>query len=493
MKFTPVSEFQWLGVQSTSGNINSEFKFQVLPNRTLTHEFVVPEDVMGQVIDDGLLFNPPYIRLASGNIAVVDYCSAVMKNGIYIFECYDLQTLDPIFGYWVAMRVNYQNNDKLEYITELQMTSQFWSNFYTYIINDEAKPNSLIFVNYSVPFNDGAVLESYITTLSFNNGILTAEDTFNDFGGETTLSLFNNLTGNAFPTITPAYTEPIFSADDNFVDMMIGDFMGWVYYWDNSGLNYPLGSSVYTNVVGYNVLTGQVRNIQPVNNISGISNFSPVDVEQAIVDVYSHPKGLLCVLNDQLIATNGQSLDGVTALWSPDWQNNGLCIRLDSRGLDYGFANTAGGVANLWGLGASSIPVTTDYFYCFDYDPNNPISVMVWRWELDSLASIGSGAYDYNCFALANETSTPIVAFVSPTPNGMFFIPLVAPFPVQWSADLKNIYWNNNEREPIQFQWNGILPTNFINNRLIDSSDFGTFRNWMIYGAIENIYNNIKF
>lgn len=491
--FIPVSSFQWLGIQGLGGVSNNQYKFQVLPDKTLTHEWVVPNDVMGEVKDLGLLFNPPYIRLASGNIAVVDYCSAVMKNGLYIFECYDLQTIDPINGYWVAFTINFKDNGKLEYLTELQMTSQFWNNFYTYIVNDETNPNQLIFCNYTLPFNDTSPIESYLTTLEYVGGILVATDKFYDFGGQSALQLFNSVSGAGFPSITPNYTEPVFSGDDNFVGMMLGRYAGFVYYWDTSGANYPIGTSQYTNIVAYNVLTGDTLFLKPINDISLLTNFSPIDAQQAIVDVYSHPKGLLCFLNDQLVATNGVSADGVTAVWSPMWEFNTEVIRLDNRGLNYDYSNLNGGYASIWGLNSSSIPVSSDFIYAFDYDSNNSISVMMWRWKLDDQGSVPLGSYDYNCFALANEQNTPVVAFTLPTPNGMAVIYLITPFPPEWSANFKTVFWGNAEIQPIQLQFNLILPTNFVNNRILDTSDFGTFKNWMIYGVIDNVYNNIKF
>jgi len=145
-------------------------------------------------------------------------------------------------------------------------------------------------------------------------------------------------------------------------------------------------------------------------------------------------------------------------------------------------------VANIWGVFSLSFPSSSEYFYCFDADPNNPITFMTWRWKIDS-----TDEYDFNAFPCANELNSPVNALSIPTPNGLMFIAITAPLNNEWSPDASWFYWSDSEKQPLQLQWNGSLPTNFLNNRLLDTSDFGTLKNWMTYGVIDNIYVNVKF
>lgn len=487
--FLVANETTWFAINGSG--VGNQYKMRQLPNSSDTYEWDTPEQVMGEVIDNALLFNPPYLRLTNGNIAAFGNCITQLKNGAYVFFAQDLETLDPNPFVWVVMEKSSLNPTKLEFKADLQFTPSFFNNFYTYTVKEVTSPDVVTFVTSTVPFNDASTLESYITTLTYSNGTLTATDYFYDFNGETALSLFNNLTGLSALTITPSYTEPIFSGDDDFAAMMLGgNKVGWTLYWDTSGSNYPVGSSVFTWVVGYNILTGEVKAFQPVLSLASVTNFNPVDIEQAIVNVYSHPKGALFVLDDQQAVTNGISLEGVTSIWSSEWINNKKVVYLNNRGLDYSYANTNGNYADVWGYNPLSIPVSSDYFFAFDSDPNNPVTFMMWRWKLDA----SDISYEFSVFPLANELSSIAGVFVLPTVSGFLIAALSAPLVPQYSPDANWIYWADYTKVPYQIQWNGLLPTNFLNNTLSDTdSAITTMVNWMTYGLIENKFSNIKF
>jgi hypothetical protein len=473
-----------------------DFKMRIQPSSTDVRAYVTPEEVINDVQDNALLFAPPFVRLSNGNVGSVVRCETQMGNGIFIYTIFDIETVDPIAGVWVAMKKSETDPSKLEIVGELTMTNQYWNYGYIYIVNDPATPDSVKFIGNSVPFSQGAVLESAITTLTYSNGVLTATDEFFDYGGETAISLFNSLTGLPAVNISPNYAEPLYSGDSDYNSMMLGKDAGWVLYWDTSGLNYSLGASAFTWVIGYNIITGATKAFQPILDLANVVNFNPVDIEQSVFDAYSHPNGMLMFLDDQQSVTNGSSLEGVTSVWSSEWNNNTRCVYLNSRGLDYSYANTNGQYADVWGIPVFNAPISAEYIYAYNSDPNNPINLMIWRWKLDSVNLLNE--YEFMVLPLADELNSPTVVLPIPTPNGMMVFALSAPVPPAFSANFNNVFWADYLNTPVQFSWNGFLPTNFNNNKLIDTSgsSFGgssTMSNWMTCGIIENTYSNIKF
>jgi hypothetical protein len=473
-----------------------DYKMRIQPSSTNVRAYVTPEEIINDVQDNTLLLAPPFVRLSNGNVGSVIRCETQLKNGIFIYTIFDIETVDPISGVWVAMKQSESDPSKLEIVGELTMSSQYWNYGYIYIVNDPATPDSVKFIGNSAPFTETATLESAITTLTYSDGVLTATDEFFDYNGETAISLFNSLTGLSAVTISPNYVEPLYSGDSDYNSMMLGKDAGWVLYWDTSGLNYPLGASPYTWVIGYNIITGATKAFQPILDLANVTNFNPVDIEKSVFDAYSHPNGMLMFLDDQQTVTNGSSLEGVTAAWSSEWTNNTRCTYLNNRGFDYSYSNINGQYANVWGLPVTDIPVTSEYGYAFDSDPNNPTNLMIWRWKIDSNNLLND--YEFMVLPLVEVSSSPVVVLPFSTPNGMMIFALNAPLPPNFSEDFVNVFWADSSSSPVQFNWNGYLPTNFNDNKLIDTSgsSFGgssTMSNWMTCGVIENAYSNIKF
>ena len=328
-----------------SGAGISEYKQALLPSKSLVTSSVPQPNLVGKAFDLNFSgFAYPYIELANGNIAQVYYCQSVLENGILIYEAYDIEDFEGISGYWVAFKQNEQNPKLLEKVAELQMTQQFWDNWYDWTVKDSGD-SAVKFVVSNNPFNNNVKIESYITTLTYANGVLSATDTLFIFGGATVFSLYQSLSGGVLnPELDYSWTfqRPEYILDDDYYGMALGSQAGW-YYYRNTTLS--LGDE--WNSVGFNVLTGQTRWVTPVVDIvANVTNFNftDVDTNKFIQGWFNHPNGITFQFSDAQLINNGNNVNGVTCIWSPFYENPNEVIYLTTRDSQSGVFDSTGGL-----------------------------------------------------------------------------------------------------------------------------------------------------
>ena len=324
---------------STTGEYRmSQFADTIVP-RTDFDESIVGQffDVTGKgarVFGSGV-----FVELENGNLALVYYNQSVLESGILIYEAYEI--LPPnaevpvsyIDGYWIAYKQDPFNKERLIKIGELQMTQQFWDNWYNYTAKDSG-PNAVKFVssnsNPTQVNSPSNILESYITKLTWTGSELVAEDIYFDFDSETFLSLYSTLTGitvfDEVPNFELRRTEYIL--DDDYYGMAMGAEKGWCFYRNTNAV----GTEEQWITVGYNILTGETKWVNPIPIIITLSNLDLLDPGKLVIrDWVNHPGGLVYSFADGKLVDNGDNNDGVTAIWSPYWESNTECIYLGIR------------------------------------------------------------------------------------------------------------------------------------------------------------------
>lgn len=316
------------GGGSTTGEYRmSQFADTIVP-KTDFDESIVGKffDVTGgkaRVFGSGI-----FVELENGNLALVSYNQSVLESGILIYEAYDVQTEDNLYGYWIAYKQDPFNKERLIKIGELQMTQQFWDNWYDYTAKDSG-PNAVKFVSSSFDPSVGNSVESYISKLTWTGSELVAEDIYFDFDGETFQSLYSTLTGitvfDEVPVFDLRSTEWIL--DDDYYGMAMGAEKGWCFYRNTV---VTITSEEQWITVGYNILTGETKWVDPTPMILALTNFD-LTGPLKIAEWVNHPGGLVYSFSDGKVADNGDNNDGVTAIWSPYWESNTECIYLGIR------------------------------------------------------------------------------------------------------------------------------------------------------------------
>jgi hypothetical protein len=276
-----------------------------------------------------------FVELENGNLAFVYYNQTVLESGILIYEAYEI--LPPnaevpvsyIDGYWIAYKQDPFNKERLIKIGELQMTQQFWNNWYNYTAKDSG-PNAVKFVSTDFNLSVSNSVESYITKLTWTGSELVAEDIYFDFDGETFQSLYSTLTGITVFDDVPAFELRIteYILDDDYYGMAMGAEKGWCFYRNANAV----GTEEPWITVGYNILTGETKWVNPIPIIITLNNLDLLDPGKFVMrDWVNHPGGLVYSFSDDKVVDNGDNNDGVTAIWSPYWESNTECIYLGIR------------------------------------------------------------------------------------------------------------------------------------------------------------------
>jgi hypothetical protein len=485
---TLIGNGQWAYTPNGSSSASS-YLFQETPFEIGYPSFTQGGDVLGIVNDKSLTYNPPYVILSNGNVAQLGLVQTILGGSIYIFQAWDYETADPTQTfYWVAMKQSSTNPQKLEYICDLLWTTQFLNEFYIYIKNTSTSNDlSCTYINYTAPNTDTDPIEVYKTILSYSNGVLTAVDSLDDFGGATFLSLYNSLTGAGAVSLNLNYTEPLFSANSDFGQMLNpnGNYSGYIYYWDNNESPYV------ANYVGYNILTGETRLVLPIVGLGSVTNFNG-DIIKAIVDVISHPKGCFFILDDGLTPDNLLNYDGVTSIWSPDITNNTIVKYINNRNEFGQYASTNGGLDDNTASGIAYVnaPYDNGYLYCYDSPvvTGNCTNLVAYRFAFDYA---DEGSYEVVSLPFNNVTqANPIQAVASfPTDNGMLMASLIVPAIQQYSYNFHWVYWNNAQINPSQLQLNAYAPTNYFGNTIFGTTINYSAVNWNSYGVTYDKYN----
>lgn len=481
------SEQQWMAIESVSGSGGgvSEFKQATLPSPSYVTQSIPRPDLVGDAFDS-LIFlvnAKPFIRLENGYLAVVDYCQSVLFNGLFIYEAYVDPNLETINGYWVAFEQDAQNPKLLNKVAELQMTQQFWDNGYNWTAKDSGD-NVVKFVNANAPFSSTNQVESFITTLTYSSGVLSAVDTFFDFNGETVLSLYNSLAPNPINPLLDVswdYQRAEYILDDDYYGMAMGTEKGWYYYrasQDEAGIGTSWDS------VGFNILTGQVKFITPVLDIvANVTNFDFTGVlpDKMIQNWFNHPNGITFQFNNQIPLNNGNNVNDVTCVWSPFYDNPNEVIYINTRQSDFGnFISTKGsmpnGLSESWYWDNENI-----YIYqwinqqsarCILVEKFNTNTKIKTSWNIPTFEHIQNiNAWANNNGLFLNATGGNLIPF----PFGLY----------------RYMYFTNSS-DYLTVQSNGNYPTNAFGDKMY-STYSGLSRNVYNVGVEIDQYEGIEF
>jgi hypothetical protein len=457
--FQNVTSTQWIATESVGGGQGvSSYKQSFLPTSSINIQSIPQPNLVGEAkeLASPIIFNgQPVIRLSNGNLAIVDYIQSILLNGIYIFEAYDLETIDPIDGYWVAFRQNAQNPNLLEQVTDLKMTTQFWNNWYDWTVKDSGD-NAVKFVYTNYPGSDSTKLESYITLLTYNNGVLTATDTSFNFGGESVLSLYNSLSGYGLLSGSWTVQRAEYILDDDYYGMALGTEAGWYYYRNTSG-----PGTQQWDCVGFNVLTGQTRWVETVNEIvANVTNFnfSGVDTNKFIQGWFNHPNGISFHFSDAQLINNGNNVNGVTCVWSPFYENPNVVVYFNGRDNVTGdFIYTGGGMPKYWYWDNENI-------YCWEI-----VSQVVFQGQCLIVSRYNTNTKQSKNWIIPNFNEYDLNAgWQGPNwanNNGMLlYLTDPAVLSPVWFGG--NYYWYfSNSDNYLSLQSNNAYPTNLLGNK----------------------------
>ena len=455
--FAVTDNTTWLVTGGSGGGIK-DYKQAQLPNVSLNPQTIARPDLFGE----GLPYFPyvgttPFIRLNNNTLVNVQYCQSILPNGILIFECYSFGIVEPINGYWVAFKQNASNPKLLEKVAELKMTNQFWNQWYNYTLKDEGE-NVVKFVNLNFPdFNGVNNIQSWTTKLTYNDGVLTAEDSTLDLN-KTYLQLYNELAGTDLGS--GAFDNRImeYILDDDYYGMNTGTQKGWLYYRSNAG-----AGAVQWWTVGVNILTGQTRFITPAETIfATVTNFdfSTKTVDDLIQQWVNHPNGVMYSFADNNFPNNYNNVNGVTCVWSPYFQNPNQVLYINSRFIENGQFEYLFGQLSAAFLGYTSLYWDNKNIFTITYDPpyfSNGQTLVVQRfntdtkevktWNIPILFEITSQLSIY-------ENNQGVLIFNFTRPGEAYFYTSFGLYTYIYAPNSNDYYW--------QLQSNNCYPTNLL-------------------------------
>lgn len=394
------------------------YRFDKLPTSVVS---VLPYDsnIIGDVYDMGSAYigsTCPYFRLTNGHIAVAIRASNHFENGVIVYDCLDLEELVPALqNVWVGFKPNDLDNTILEKIAEGIMTALYVASGSNYTYQTPGNPNQCKFIEHNSPNTSATNLLSTVATLNISgtfvgSTITVSEETFN-YGGQTTLGLYN---ANApVPVVADnwGYRTPYYTLNDDYNNMMNGPQEGWLWYYNGSDAA-GNGLSFY---MGINLLDGSTDYFQPIVELTATTNFNPVGVVDKTYfsnTKEAHPKGIIFAVFNKQVLNNGNNTNNVTGWFSPRWENSTKVVFLTGRDeADGVYLNQAGQI------NSNSIAANADwsfdgsYFHQFGiYEVNNSPTVTSWRYALDvvggspelSISPIATSGWDngYSYFEL---------------------------------------------------------------------------------------------
>lgn len=470
------------------------YKFDKLP-KSYVAQAPANSDILGDYVDAGFpipINPPPFIRLENGNIANIDYNYAHTKDGIFIFDAYELNSTDPIDGWWIAYKVNDDDPTLLDKVAELRMTFKYWDNGAQYSYNKVGENNTAYFVNFSTFFVDNTSLFSDVTKLTVNKSgntyTLSATETSFNYDGATVLSLYNDFAPiPVAPGVADwSYRSPYYSLQNDYYGLMNGVDEGWVFYGNS---NTP--TTLFTYQMGFNLLTGETAFVEPISSLAATTNFNPAGVVDATYfndrTWESHPAGVLYYVYNSQGLDNGNNTNSVTALFSPRWTNNKLVTFLNSR--DAGgvnFLNTAGGIFNPIAPSNNRSGFDSENFYqTYRSSAFGFAFVQVFhRFKLDSVVK----EQEIQILPLQSDSGD----YSSWDNNDAFiYSPENLPFIGNTYCRYSYMYWQSSSPKAYQLQSNNSYPYTIIGNKFY-SNYGGLTRNSLQLGIEYDVYNVVQ-
>lgn len=437
-----------------------EYRMARFPNGTAPVTFS-DDLVIGELFDESLplSFLGFYFKLSNNNIAVVDYCISVLKNGIFIYEAFDLQSEEANNGYWVTFKVDPANPNRLIKLAELKMTTQFWDYWYDYTVKDGIN-NQVKFVTKPEYSDYNSFLQNSVVTLTCTDDEISVVEVLNTFENHSFLSLYNFFTGAEVEKPEFQIKYPEYILDDDYYGMGIGEDYGWCYYRDVSNTDIIN----YWKIIGINLLTGETRFLDTNAVLSNVTNmdFSAYLTGpcEALSDFtwYSHPSGLLFCLSDNQLSNLGTSLANTTAIWSPYWENITEVIYLIGRDLE----------GNKIAVGKDFIlDWNKSYWY---WDSSN---LYMWSWQIGSLSSMILYSFNFKTkerkdwilplFSSFIEPSNIYMNISFPNNNSLVIITegLIGLSP--WGQKTYTVL--TGDKYPLRLHTNHNYPTNLIKDK----------------------------
>ena len=468
------------------GSTTGEYRMSQFADTIIT-KTDFDESIVGKFYDrnvDKTLFLGVIIELDNGNLAQISYNQSVLENGIFIYEAYDLNTTDLIDGYWVAFQQDPNNPERLIKVGELQMTAQFWDNWYNWTAKDSG-PNSVKFVSAVTNGGENDSIESYITKLTWTGSELVAEDIYFDFGGETFGSLYSDLTGISLDKPSFTFKQAEWILDDDYYGMAMGAEAGWCFYRNTDGLT----DEEKWIAVGYNILTSEVKWVNPTPLILTLTNLDLLGFLK-IKDWVNHPGGLVYSFDDNKQSDQGDNNNGVTAIWSPYWENNTECIYIGIR-TQYGMFSVA---ERIFLKGELNSPFYWDnkafYFWTESGGYNDQVYI-VHKYHIETKEVT---TYTLPSLTFLDAYSQSIESnFLNSWANndGLFFNVVTFSQLSSWSIE-KYQYVKHEDSKIYKFHLDMSYPTHTFKDKIYNINTMASY-NFDTLGVAISTYKNMKF
>jgi len=476
-----------------------KYKFANLP-KSYTPQYETNPNVLGQAVDalgTGSLLNDNfYLKLNNGNIAYVDFSSNYFRNGIFIFDAFDEETIDSNNGYWLAFKPNDNDPNIFEKVAEIKMSDYYYFTGSQVTYNPVGQDNVCVYLDYLFPGGDNQAIFSkkMELTINENNGIysLSYSEIDYNYGGATVLSLYND---NAPVPVAPGDAlwnnrTPYISMQNDYVAMMNGVDEGWVWYGDANS-----ATTLFTYQAGFNIITGETAFVEPISSLATTTNLNSVIPVSAVNFNFSnwesHPAGVWYGVYNGAVADMGDNTNGVTALYSPRWVNNTKVTFLTQRNPDNAqYISLNGAFSNNFSGAVNDLYTTFDNENCyFSY------------WALITfrgyLVVVSKSKLDSNVKETFNKvlpmTELPQLPSFYANDNDFSFFGSIRSgatvFPIAYSI-YTNYYWEKDSEEIYTLQSNNYYTTHQIDNKFY--SYWGAlFYNKLKLGIEYDVYSQI--
>lgn len=478
------------------------YKFNELPKSYAAFTASNP-DILGDVIEysgGGLpqqQFN--YIRLSNGNLAYINRQSNFMTDEILIYDAYDIETGDANRGYWVAYKINELNPNLLEKIADVKQTDDYFFNGFELKYVNSNSSNECLFIRHGFPTADSNLIFSNISKLTITKSgttySLSASYITYDFGGQTTIALYNSnaITPAAPGTANWFYRSPYRSLQNGYDNIMNGVDEGWVWY--SNGISTNI---LFEYMAGFNVLTGQVAFINPIADLALTTNFNPAGIVDgsyfSFFNWESHPAGIFFGVYNKQPLNFYNNTNSVTGLFSPRWENKDLVTFLNQRDIQTGyFTSTGGNILNNYNFNSAGPSFDSEYIYLSGNITNyDGFSIVVSKFKLDSIEK----KEEIKMFPVSTNGTVASNYFRVDIDNGFLGYYLdqafIDAFPNNQFSWYNFIYWVNTSEEANRIQCNNTYPKIIIGAKFYDTFDTTLFNNTLKLGVQYDYFSRLS-
>jgi hypothetical protein len=287
---------------------------------------------------------------------------------------------------------------------------------------------------------------------------------------------------------------PEWILDDDYYGMAMGTEAGWFFY--------RVANDDSWITVGFNLLTGETKWVDPIPMILALTNFDPFDLTKIVIqDWVNHPGGLVYSFSDSEKVNNGDNNDGVTAIWSPYWQSNTECIYLGIRkqsefGLENATRILTGGdlypqIMSLDTIFGWYWDNKAFYFWTNAAGFNDQVYI-VHKYHIET-KEVTSYTLPYLTFLDEYSNDIPTVGYLSSWANndGLFFNVSSGSQLASWSVE-KYQYVKHEDSKIYKFHLDMSYPSHAFKDKIYNINTMASY-NFDTLGLAISTYTKMKF